>query len=115
MRHSLALAGKPLVVVAVWLAIAWLSGYLRPIDVSLGVVLPAWLRVPGIAAVVAGAALVLACGVMLNTRGIGTLRGAEWFMPRDFVATGPFRFVRNPMSLGGVVLMTGIALCDRSG
>jgi protein-S-isoprenylcysteine O-methyltransferase Ste14 len=65
-------------------------------------------------AVVAGAALVLICGAMLSTRGIGTLGGEEWFMPREFVATGPFRFVRNPMSLGGVVLMTGIALWHRS-
>jgi protein-S-isoprenylcysteine O-methyltransferase Ste14 len=59
---------------------------------------------------VAGAALVLTCGVMLSARGIGTLGGEEWCMPRDFVATGPFRFVRNPMSLGGAILMTGIAL-----
>jgi protein-S-isoprenylcysteine O-methyltransferase Ste14 len=35
-------------------------------------------------------------------------------MPREFVATGPFRFVRNPMSLGGVVLLAGIALWQRS-
>jgi protein-S-isoprenylcysteine O-methyltransferase Ste14 len=52
--------------------------------------------------------------MILSTRGIGTLRGEEWFMPREFVATGPFRFVRNPMSLGGAVLMTGIALTHRS-
>jgi protein-S-isoprenylcysteine O-methyltransferase Ste14 len=62
----------------------------------------------------AGAALMLTCGVMLSTRGIGTLRGEEWFMPTEFVATGPFRFVRNPMSLGGAVLMTGIALWHAS-
>jgi hypothetical protein len=59
---------------------------------------------------VADAAMVLICGAMLSTRGIGTLGGEQWFMPREFVATGPFRFVRNLMSLGGVVLMTGIAL-----
>ncbi len=35
-------------------------------------------------------------------------------MPREFVATGPFRFVRNPMSLGGAFFMTGIALWHRS-
>ena len=72
--------------------------------------MPAWVQVPGIVAVVAGAVLVLICGAMLSTRGIGTLGGEEWFMPREFVATGPFRFVRNPMSLGGMVFMTGIAL-----
>ena len=75
---------------------------------------PAWLQVPGIVNVVAGAALVLICGDMLSTRGIGTLGGEQWFMPREFVATGPRRFVRNPMSLGGVALMSGIALWHRS-
>jgi protein-S-isoprenylcysteine O-methyltransferase Ste14 len=63
---------------------------------------------------VAGGALVLACGVMLRRRGIGTLGAEEWYMPREFVATGPFRFVRNPMSLGGVIFMVGIALWHRS-
>ena len=95
---------------AILLVIGWLMGYLRPLDALLGVELPAWVQVPGIVAVVAGAALVLICSAMLSTRGIGTLSGEEWFMPREFVATGPFRFVRNLMSLGGVVLMTGIAL-----
>src|SRR5262249_24008 len=56
----------------------------------------------------------LICAAMLSARGIGTLGGEEWFMPREFVATGPFRFVRNPMSLGGMVLMAGIALWHRS-
>ena len=35
-------------------------------------------------------------------------------LPREFIAHGPFRFVRNPMSLGGIVLMAGIALWHRS-
>ena len=115
MPQLLAIVWKTALVLAVWLAIGWSAGYLRPIDASLGVELPAWVQVPGIVAVMAGAALVLLCGAMLSTRGIGTLGGEEWFMPREFVATGPFRFVRNPMSLGGAVLMTGIALAHRSG
>jgi protein-S-isoprenylcysteine O-methyltransferase Ste14 len=102
------------IVTAIWLLIGWLMGYLSPLDASLGVELPAWVQVPGIVAVVAGAALALICAAMLSTRGIGTLGGEEWFMPRGFVTTGPFRFVRNPMSLGGVVMVTGIALWHRS-
>ena len=102
------------IVAAILFVIGWLMGYLRLLDASLGVELPAWVQVPGIVAVVAGAALALICAAVLSTRGIGTLGGEEWFMPREFVATGPFRFVRNPMSLGGVVLMTGIALWYRS-
>jgi protein-S-isoprenylcysteine O-methyltransferase Ste14 len=102
------------IITAIFLVVGWLTGYLRLLDASLGVELPPWAQVPGIVAVVAGAALALTCGAMLSTRGIGTLGGEEWFMPREFVATGPFRFVRNPMSVGGVVLMTGIALWHRS-
>jgi protein-S-isoprenylcysteine O-methyltransferase Ste14 len=118
MRRLVTLASTPfravVFVTAIWISVGWLMGYLRRLDAYLGVVLPAWVLIPGMVAVVAGASLVLTCGVMLSTRGIGTLDGEEWFMPRDFVATGPFRFVRNPMSLGGAVLMTGIALCHRS-
>src|SRR5262245_42082254 len=102
------------VISAILIVIGWLMGYLRPLDASLGVELPAWAQIPGIVAGVAGAALGLTCGAMLSTRGIGTLGGEQWFMPREFVASGPFRFVRNPMSLGGVVLLTGIALWHRS-
>src|SRR5215510_2619181 len=69
------------IVAAILFVIGWLMGYLRLLDASLGVELPAWVQVPGIVAV---------------------------------VASGPFRFVRNPISLGGVVLMTGIALWYRS-
>jgi protein-S-isoprenylcysteine O-methyltransferase Ste14 len=101
-------------VAAIWLVIGWLTGYLRSLDESLGVELPAWVQVPGVLAVVAGAAGVLLCGALLSTRGIGTLHGEEWHLPKEFLASGPFRYVRNPMSLGGVVLMVGIALCHRS-
>src|SRR5262245_9671268 len=118
MRRLITFASTPFRVVvfitAIWLAVGWLTGVLRPLDAFLGVELPAWVQIPGLVAGVAGGALVLVCGTMLSTRGIGTLGGEEWFMPREFVATGPFRFVRNPMSLGGTVLMTGIALCHRS-
>src|SRR6267142_3383038 len=118
MRRLITFASTPfrvtVIIVAIWLAVGWLTGYLRPIDASLGLELPAFVRFPGVVAVVAGGALVVACGVMLRRRGIGTLGGEEWFMPREFVATGPFRFVRNPMSLGGVILMVGIALWHRS-
>ena len=102
------------IITAILLVVGWLTGYLRPLDAFLGVELPVWVQVPGLVAVVAGGALGLTCGAMLSTRGIGTLGGEEWFMPREFVATGPFRFVRNPMSLGGLVMLTGIALWYRS-
>jgi protein-S-isoprenylcysteine O-methyltransferase Ste14 len=114
MARMLTTVWKVAVVIAVWILIGWLVGYVRLLDESLGTILPAWVQIPGIVAMCVGGALVLLCGALLSTRGIGTLRGEEWFMPREFLATGPFRFVRNPMSLGGAVLMFGIALWRRS-
>src|SRR4051812_44875809 len=92
---------KILIVLVVWLVVGWSVGYLCPIDRRLGMELPAWARWPGAVAVLIGGVGVLVCGGLLSTRGIGTLEGEEWFMPRDFLASGPFRFVRNPMSLAG--------------
>ena len=114
MRQDFASAGKLVIVVVVWLAIGWLVGYLRPLDVALGTELPAWVQIPGVVAIALGSVGVFACGALLSTRGIGTLSGDEWFMPQEFLATGPFRFVRNPMSLAGVFLIVGIALWRRS-
>src|SRR6185437_11461798 len=63
-----------IVIPAIWGAAWWLTGYLRPLDAALGTELPVGVVVPGIAAAVLGSALVLWCGVMLCTRGIGTLQ-----------------------------------------
>jgi protein-S-isoprenylcysteine O-methyltransferase Ste14 len=114
MRLLIAISWKLLLVIVIWLAMGWLVGQLRPLDASLGTELPAWFQLPGIVALLAGAAGVLVCGAMLSTRGIGTLRGKEWNLPVTLLVTGPFRFVRNPMSLAGFTLMVGIALWYRS-
>ena len=47
--------------------------------------------------------------------GIGILenRGDRLF-PRELKATGPFRHVRNPMSLGATILFVGMGLWMRS-
>lgn len=114
MRRAMRVVAVELVVAAVWVAIGWGAGRLRPLDASWGLLLPSWARVPGAIGLVAGAAGVIICGAMLSGRGIGTLPAGERFMPRDFVSSGPFRYVRNPMSLAAIVLFVGIALCDRS-
>jgi protein-S-isoprenylcysteine O-methyltransferase Ste14 len=114
MRRVFIIAWKTAIVIAVWLVIGWLVGFLRPLDVRLGTELPKWVQIPGLVALLVGAGGVLGCGMMLSTRGIGTLPGKERLLPVEFLATGPFRFVRNPMSLAGVILMVGIALWHRS-
>ncbi len=114
MRGPLIRIRAAIIVAAVWLLIGWLSGLLRQLDASLGIILPPWVQIVGIVATAVGAISVLACGVLLSTSGIGTLPRGERFMPRDFLASGPFRFVRNPMSLAGAILIFGIALLHRS-
>jgi len=61
---------------------------------------------------IAGGLLVLACGGILSTRGILARKGR--LFPKEFVAFGPFRYVRNPMSLGLVILMLCLGLYESS-
>src|SRR5690242_2189695 len=105
---------KMVLVIAIWITIGWLMSFLRPLDVALRLRLPTWVRVPGIMAISAGAIGVIVCGFMLSSCGIGTLADKERLLPKHFLAVGPFRFVRNPMSLAAVILMVGISLWHRS-
>jgi len=59
-----------------------------------------------------GGLLVLWCGGTFIGRGRGT--PAVFDPPRVFVASGPYRFVRNPMYLGGLCLLAGFGLWLRS-
>ena len=95
------------------LFIGWCALHLRRFDPYLGVSLPRWTRPPGLIFLIAGGVLVLLCGGILGTRGIYETPGDRFF-PREFVAFGPFRYLRNPMSLGGVILMTGLGLYESS-
>jgi protein-S-isoprenylcysteine O-methyltransferase Ste14 len=93
--------------------VGWAALYLRRLDSHLGMTLPVWSRIPGIAAMVAGGLIVIACGAILAKLGIFSMPG-ERLLPREFVASGPFRHVRNPMSLGFVTLMVGLGLYESS-
>lgn len=90
----------------------WLVTLVRPLDRGLGGALPAALRVPGLVLAVAGAALALACVLLFGARGRGT--PAPFDAPRVFVASGPYRYVRNPMYVGGLAVLAGVALWLRS-
>jgi protein-S-isoprenylcysteine O-methyltransferase Ste14 len=59
-----------------------------------------------------GAFLVLLCLWNFVVRGKGT--GAPFDPPRVFVATGPYRYVRNPMYVGAAVFLLGFGLFERS-
>jgi protein-S-isoprenylcysteine O-methyltransferase Ste14 len=57
---------------------------------------------------VLGAILVLVCAGVFIIRGRGT--PAIFDAPRVFVAIGPYRYVRNPMYIGGLILLLGLGL-----
>lgn len=91
----------------VWLW-AWLAVAVRPFDERLPVSLPLWLRPVGYLLAAAGALLAGWCIATFVTRGRGT--PAPFDPPREFVASGPYRWVRNPMYVGGAAVMLGAGL-----
>ncbi len=80
--------------------------------IILGIALSDWTRVLGIAVMVVGGALAFACVATFVTRGEGT--PAPFDPPRKFVAVGPYRFVRNPMYIGGFIVLVGFGLYEQS-
>jgi protein-S-isoprenylcysteine O-methyltransferase Ste14 len=86
----------------------WVALSVRAFDPQLGIVLPAWAPFLGMVMMVPGAVLGLCCAGMFITRGRGT--PAPFDAPRDFVAVGPYRFVRNPMYVGGLAFLAGFGL-----
>ena len=100
-------------VVIVGLAVGWCALRLLRLDPWLGLSLPSWSRTPGLVLLVLGSALVLACGRILGTQGILETPGDRFF-PKAFVVRGPFRYLRNPMSLGAIILLLGLGLFESS-
>lgn len=90
----------------------WLILQVRAFDGSIGFALPAATVGLGLVLIVAGAAVVISCVATFVVRGRGT--PAPFDAPRQFVAIGPYRYVRNPMYLGGFTLLFGLALYLRS-
>lgn len=95
--------------VLLWL---WIAMSVRVYDRSAEVVLPSWASLPGIACVVMGGMLVLWCGAVFVVRGRGT--PALFDAPREFVATGAYRYARNPMYAGGMTMLIGLGLYQQS-
>jgi protein-S-isoprenylcysteine O-methyltransferase Ste14 len=93
----------------VWLW-TWLAIQVRPLDARISVSLPPWLRLPGFVLAGAGALLAGTCIATFVGRGRGS--PAPFDPPSEFVASGPYRYVRNPMYVGGtgVLLGAGLAL-----
>ena len=84
----------------------------RRYDGAVGFALPGWAQPLGIALTVVGGTLALACVATLVMRGEGT--PAPFDPPRKLVAVGPYRFVRNPMYIGGFLVLLGFGLYELS-
>ena len=65
-------------------------------------------RAIGLPFLVVGAAVLLACVVTFHTAGRGTL--APWAPPRKLVRVGLYRFSRNPMYVGVLLILVGWAV-----
>lgn len=95
--------------VSLW---TWLALSARGLDVARSRSLPFWTGFVGIPVFVLGALLVLACVVSFVVSGEGT--PAPFDPPREFVASGPYRFTRNPMYVGAFLVLFGYGLVARS-
>ncbi len=91
---------------------AWIALEVRAFDGSFNFALPAATVVLGIILMLAGAALAISCIATFVIRGRGT--PALFDPPRQFVAIGPYRYVRNPMYIGGFALLLGLSFALRS-
>ena len=91
---------------------AWLALALRAFDTSFSFALPRAIAPFGVLLMLAGGALAVACIATFVIRGRGT--PALFDPPRQFVAIEPYRYVRNPMYLGGFALLLGLAFDLRS-
>lgn len=98
-----------IVFVSLWV---WLAVLVQPLDARLGIGLPPWLVSAGLVIAGFGAALTLACIAAFVQYGRGTQ--APFDPPREFVVSGPYRTIRNPMYFGGFCVIVGAGLALRS-
>ena len=108
LRHALAILLLPFLIVAgvpYWLLTTFAANDYRWSDGSLMVWLP---RSVGALFLMAGFVLFSWCVGLFARVGQGTL--APWDPTRNLVAVGPYRFVRNPMISGVVLMLMGQAL-----
>ena len=92
-----------------WTALGlWASRF----DGIFGGPLPSWTWPIGMVLAITGAALALTCAGLFAIRGKGT--PAPFDPPRLLVAFGPYRAIRNPMYVGGWLIIAGCAMIARS-
>ncbi|MCI0615959.1 hypothetical protein L0244_23485, partial [bacterium] len=70
----------------------WIVAFVRPLDVRFSFSIPEWLRIPGIIIAIFGGLIALWCISAFAFVGKGT--PAPFDAPREFVAVGPYKYVR---------------------
>ncbi len=91
---------------------AWLALSVRRYDAGFAVAWPEWIGTAALVVMALGAALAFTCVGFFVARGLGT--PALFDPPREFIAVGPYRTMRNPMYIGALVLLAGYGLRYRS-
>lgn len=86
----------------------WIALRVRAYDRNLGIALPDWTAALGIPFILAGGILALLCAGTFVVVGQGT--PAPFDAPRRFVAAGPYKYVRNPMYIGALIVLLGFGL-----
>lgn len=90
----------------------WVALPLRRFDEGLRGPLAPWTQILGWALLVVGGAVAAWCIGTFVVRGRGT--PAPFDAPRRLVAVGPYRYARNPMYVGGALLLMGLGFFERS-
>jgi protein-S-isoprenylcysteine O-methyltransferase Ste14 len=90
----------------------WVALRVRVFDRNLGISLPAGMKTLGFILLAVGGILALTCAGTFVRWGRGT--PAPFDAPREFVAIGPYRYVRNPMYIGALTVLVGFGLYQRS-
>ena len=90
----------------------WIAHSLRRFDKVLKVAIPGWLHPIGLVLASVGAIFAVACVVTFIAKGQGT--PAPFDPPRLFVASGPYRLVRNPMYLSATAVLLGSGIIASS-
>ncbi len=95
--------------VFVW---GWVALQVQAFDRVVGATLPPWMVGLGVILMIAGGIIGLVCVGVFVVRGKGT--AAPFDAPREFVAVGPYRYVRNPMYIGGLTMLVGFGFFELS-
>ena len=88
--------------VALW---SWIALSVAPLDAALRISVPNIVRVLGWPLGFGGALITAWCVGVFVTQGKGT--PAPFDPPRKFVSRGPYRYMRNPMYVGALIVILG--------